>query len=168
MFFIPIKNKYLKKDYFHIDNSKSPFFSILNHQYTSKKFIGLIKKNKIVEAKNFISKDFLQDFNIHKLKEFFNDDNLYVALDKVCFIVNANEKINAFNIHKLKEFFNDDNLYVALDKVCFIVNANEKINAFLIMDKNLKFKGIINFYMIKEPDNISKWKIYKITKETTF
>ncbi len=134
MFFIPIKNKYLKKDYFHIDNSKSPFFSILNHQYTSKKFIGLIKKNKIVEAKNFISKDFLQDFNIHKLKEFFNDDNLYVALDKVC----------------------------------FIVNANEKINAFLIMDKNLKFKGIINFYMIKEPDNISKWKIYKITKETTF
>lgn len=132
--FLSIKNKYLQKNDFHIDNSKAPFFSILTHQYTSKSFIGLIKKNKLVEAKNFISKASLEDVNISILKEFFNDDYIYRTLDKVC----------------------------------FRANKNEKINAFLIMDKNLKFKGIINFYMINEPDNISKWKIYKITKETTF
>ena len=134
MIFLPIKNKYIKKSYFHIDNSKAPFFSILNHQYTSKSFIGLIKKNKLLEAKNFISKSFADDVNISILKEFFNDDYVYKTLDKVC----------------------------------FYKNKYERINAFLIMDKNLKFKGIINFYMINEPDQISKWKIYKITKETTF
>lgn len=134
MIFLPTKNKYNQKTYLHIDNSKAPFFSMLTSQYTSKSFIGLIKKNKLVEAKNFISKSFADDVNITRLKEFFNDDYVYKTLDKVCFYK-----------HK-----------------------NEKINSFLIMDKNLKFKGIINFYMINEPDNISKWKIYKITKETTF
>ncbi len=134
MIFLPIKNKYIQKSYFHIDNSKTPFFSILTHQYTSKSFIGLIKKNRILEAKNFISKSFADDVNISILKEFFNDDYIYKTLDKVC----------------------------------FYKNKYERINAFLIMDKNLKFKGIINFYMINEPDQISKWKIYKITKETTF
>ncbi len=134
MIFLPIKNKYIQKSYFHIDNSKAPFFSILTHQYTSKSFIGLIKKNKLLEAKNFISKSFVDDVNISILKEFFNDDYVYKTLDKVC----------------------------------FYKNKYERINAFLIMDKNLKFKGIINFYMINEPDQISKWKIYKITKETTF
>ena len=134
MIFLPIKNKYIQKSYFHIDNSKTPFFSILTHQYTSKSFIGLIKKNKLLEAKNFISKSFVDDVNISILKEFFNDDYVYKTLDKVC----------------------------------FYKNKYERINAFLIMDKNLKFKGIINFYMINEPDQISKWKIYKITKETTF
>ena len=64
------------------------------------------------------------------------------------------------NISILKEFFNDDYVYKTLDKVCFYKNEYEKINAFLIMDKNSKFKGIINFYMINEPDNISQWKIY--------
>lgn len=134
MIFLPIKNKYKQKSYFHIDNSKAPFFNILTHQYTSKSFINLIKSNKLVEAKNFISKTFVEDVNISILKEFFNDDYIYKTLDKVC----------------------------------FYKNKYEKVNAFLIMDKNLKFKGIINFYMINEPDNISKWKIYKITKETTY
>ena len=134
MVFLPIKNQYSQKSYFHIDNSKAPFFNILTHQYTSKSFINLIKKNKLVEAKNFISKTFAEDVNIFILKEFFNDDYVYKSLDKVS----------------------------------FFKSKYEKINAFLIMDKNAKFKGIINFYMINEPDNISKWKIYKITKETTY
>ncbi|WP_250278153.1 hypothetical protein [[Clostridium] colinum] len=134
MFFLPLKDKFLQENFFHIDNSKAPFFSILTHQYTSKSFIELIRKNRLIEAKNFISKSFSDDVNM-------------------CI---------------LKEFFNDEYIYKTLDKVCFYKNNNEKINAFLIMDKNLKFKGIINFYMINEPDNISKWKIYKITKETTF
>ena len=134
MIFLPINNKYKQKSYFHIDNSKAPFFNILTHQYTSKSFINLIKNNKLVEAKNFISKTFVEDVNISILKEFFNDEYIYKTLDKVC----------------------------------FYKNNYEKVNAFLIMDKNLKFKGIINFYMINEPDNISKWKIYKITKETTY
>ncbi|WP_317366405.1 hypothetical protein [uncultured Tyzzerella sp.] len=134
MVFLPIKNKYKQKSYFHIDNSKAPFFYILTHQYTSKSFINLIRKNKLLEAKNFISKAFAEDVNISILKEFFNDDYVYKTLDKVS----------------------------------FYKNKYEKINAFLIMDKNSKFKGIINFYMINEPDNISQWKIYKITKETTY
>ena len=134
MIFLPIKNKHKKQNYFHLDNSKATFFSILNHQYTSKSFILLIKKNKLIEAKNFISKAYYKDINLSVLKEFFNDEYLYKSLDKVS----------------------------------FYINKDEKINAFLIMDKNLKFKGIINFYMINEPDNISKWKIYKITKETTY
>lgn len=134
MIFLPTKNKYIQKSYFHIDNSKSPFFNILNHQYTSKSFINLIKENNIIEAKNFISKSY--------------EDNI--------------------NISILKEFFNDDYIYKILNKVSFYKNKCEKINSFLIMDKNSKFKGIINFYMINEPDNISKWKIYKITKETTY
>lgn len=132
--FLSLKNKYIKENYFHLDNKKSPFFSILNHNYTTKSFIDSILKDDILEAKNFISKYY----------------------------------INNIDMDKIKEFFNEKYIYKKSNKVSFYEYTYEKTNAFIIMDTNLKFKGIINFYMIDEPDNFSKWKIYKITKEVIY
>lgn len=123
----------------------------LNEKYINKKNFFIKNENKAffyLLNENYTSKSFID----YIIKDDFLEAEKFIS---------KYSKEN-FNIEILKDFFNEELTYKILKKVCFNKKNYEKINSFMIMDKNLKFKGIINFHMINEPDKFSKWKIYKI------
>ena len=129
----------------------------LNQKYTNKNYFYTKNENKAffsILNEKYTSKSFIE----HIIKDNF--------LEAKTFISKYSKE--TIDIEILKDFFNEEFSYKILKKIPFNKKNYEKINSFMIMDKDLKFKGIINFYMINEPDNFSKWKIYKITKEYNF
>lgn len=123
----------------------------LNEKYINKKNFFIKNENKAffyLLNENYTSKSFID----YIIKDDFLEAEKFIS----------KYSKETFNIELLKDFFNEELTYKILKKVCFNKKNYEKINSFMIMDKTLKFKGIINFHMINEPDKFSKWKIYKI------
>ena len=66
---------------------------------------------------------------------------------------------------KVKKIFKDAEYYKQLTSVKKNNFSLYEVRSVMIKNKENKKSEIIHFYMVKEPDSFSRWKIYKITKE---
>ncbi|MBR1738305.1 MAG: hypothetical protein IJ736_15080 [Firmicutes bacterium] len=64
-----------------------------------------------------------------------------------------------------RKVFKDAYYYKQLTSVSNKNFSGYKVNSVMVMNKENKKKEIIHFYMVKEPDDFSSYKIIKITKE---
>lgn len=77
--------------------------------------------------------------------------------------------ISRFNFfidfEELKKIFDGVKSYNYIPVSCkkYSELKGERVNSIFISDKNKKI--ILHFYLINEPDSISKWKIYRIEEE---
>ncbi len=103
---------------------------------TARLFVDALSSFRRDDAKALISKNFQQDFDLDELSDFFNRAGLG------CYKCLINLEFNP------------------RPKNC-------KTNSILILNKGQgqQAQAIIHLHMIKEPDNLSNWKIYGIEKE---
>ena len=64
-----------------------------------------------------------------------------------------------------RKVFKDADYYKQLTGVSNNRASGYKVNSVMVMNKENKKKEIIHFYMVKEPDDFSSYKIIRITKE---
>lgn len=140
--FIPLNKYYEEKNKFIKFNHTYKY-----HQYSfspsKKPFFSVINEN--IVPKRFIEavmKDCLDDAQNYISKSFDSiiDVNAIVKLFKKNYsyqhLININSK-----------------------------KADYSIKSIMIKDAESKYVGILHFYLIKEPDGFSNWKIFKVTRE---
>lgn len=69
------------------------------------------------------------------------------------------------DLEVVKKIFKAEYSYKYLIEVSFNGSRGHKVKSVMLTDNNCRYKGIVHFYMIKEPDSLSSWKIFKIVKE---
>lgn len=72
---------------------------------------------------------------------------------------------NDVDLELVKKIFKADYSFKYLIEVAFNGSRGHKVKSVMLTDNDSRIKGIVHFYMIKEPDSLSNWKIYKIVKE---
>lgn len=142
-FFFPADSKYINK-YEPIEikhNYKNKQFCF---KPSFKPFFSVINENET--SKSFV--DAILKDSIDDAKSYISKNSIY----EVCF-------------EEIKTIFKDKTEYKELININFNKNSHYKVNSLLISDKECKNKEIIHIYLINEPDNFSRWKIFKIEKE---
>lgn len=122
---------FYKHKHYYFQQSKNPFFSLLNEDCTPRCFIEAVKKNNNEDAQSYLSKNLGYNVDLETIRGIFKSDYNYKYLVEASF--------NNSRSHKIKSV--------------------------MLTDRNCRFKGIVHFYLIKEPDGFSNWKIFKIVKE---
>lgn len=69
------------------------------------------------------------------------------------------------DLELVKKIFKAEYSYKYLIEVAFNGSRGHKVKSVVLTDNDSHIKEIVHFYMIKEPDSLSNWKIYKIVKE---
>lgn len=144
-FFVPWKN-----DFCFGEGSNS---LKLKHNYKQHQFYFDAKSHPYLCLKN--ENETPKSFINALIKKDFDDAMSYIS------------SLSVFvDIEMIKKIFDEIKYYkcisVSYKNSCF--NSREKINSVFISDKDKKI--ILHFYLINEPDRFSKWKIYRIEKES--
>lgn len=66
----------------------------------------------------------------------------------------------------VKGIFKENSRCKYIVEVGQVNSGLHKIKSVFVTDESCKLGAVVHFYLIKEPDGFSNWKIFKIVKET--
>jgi hypothetical protein len=72
--------------YSAVARHRTPFFSLSDTDDTVKCFIDALSKSRLDDAKAYISKNFVKDFNLDEISRYINRENNYKTLIKAEFL----------------------------------------------------------------------------------